>query len=233
VISVLGAKAGVGATTLAVNLAAACAAQGRTVLLDLEPDGAAALHLGLKPEHGLIDLLAYPPDTLDMDSIENALTLHSGGLNVLAASSAALDTARASVILTELRDVYDVCLLDLGAGASLLAQAMVSRSNLLLLALDGDRVTLAQAEHVMRGLAESGLPLPEIKLVRINRLGTPDEVALPAIKAALAKEAVTLGPASEVMYQSLERGEPLVLSQPDHPVAAQIRTLAATLVNTG
>src|SRR5512147_2975572 len=48
-IAVSGAKGGVGATTLAVNLAVALAAHKRTILVDLEMSGSAALHLGLAP----------------------------------------------------------------------------------------------------------------------------------------------------------------------------------------
>ena len=56
-IAVAGAKGGVGATTLAVNVAAALAAQHRTLLIDLEASGTAAIHLGLEPQHSLADLV--------------------------------------------------------------------------------------------------------------------------------------------------------------------------------
>ena len=230
VISVLGTRGGVGATTLAVNLAVTLASHVRTVLIDLEANGTAAIHLGLSPTCGLGDLLLYPADAIDMDSIENSLLLHPSGLNLLAASSLPMDAARAGVILGELRQVYDVCVIDLGAGLNPVVQAIAPHSRVLILALDADRVTLAQAEHVIQGIGESRLPLPELKLVRVNRLGTPDDAALAAIQAALGRPASVLGPASDAMYQSLERGEPLVLSQPDHPVTAQIRALAASLI---
>ena len=230
VIAVLGARGGVGATTLAVNLAVALASQVRTVLIDLETDGTAAFHLGFSPTHGLGDLLAYPADVLDMDSVENALTLHPSGLNLLASTNAPVDVTRAGIILSHVRAVYDACLLDLGAGLSQVARALVPRSNVWILALDSDRVTLAQAEQVAHGLCEMGVPLPKVKLVRINRLGTPDEAAQAAIRSAFGKEAASIGPASDAMVQALERGEPLVVSQPDHPVAAQIRALATTLL---
>jgi len=230
VIAVLGARGGVGTTTLAVNLAVALVSQVRTVLIDLETSGTAALHLGLSPVHSLGDLLAYPADVLDMDAVENALTLHPSGLNLLASASAFVDAMRASIVLSHLRAVYDVCVLDLGAGLSQVAQALVPRSNAWILALDADSVTLAQAEQVANGLGEMGVPLPEIKLVRSNRLGTPDDDAQAAIQSVFGKEAAIIGPASDAMHQALERGEPLMMSQPNHPVAAQIRALAAMLL---
>lgn len=231
VISVLGARGGVGATTLAVNLAALFADQNRTVLIDFEPGGTAALQLGLNPSCGLSDLLTYPADSLDLASIEAALTLHSCGLSLLAAANGPIDVVRAGVLLNQLRAAYDVCVCDLGAGLTPLVQAMVSRSNTLLLALDSDRVTLAQAEKVISGSSDAESPWPEVRLVRVNRVGAADDAAQAAIHSALGQAAAIIGPAPDAMYQALEYGQPLVMSQPDHPVAAQMRALADSLMS--
>jgi len=231
VISVLGARGGVGATTLAVNLAALYATENRTVLIDFEPGGTAALHLGLSPSRGLSDLLACPADDLDLASIEAVLTCHPSGLSLLASANAAMDVVRAGVILNHLRAAYDVCVCDLGAGLNPLIQALAPRSNTLVLALDADRVTLAQAEKVITGSSEAESPWPAVRLVRVNRLGAPDDASQTAIRSILGQSPTIIGPAPEAMYQSLERGQPLVMSQSDHPVAAQIRALADSLMS--
>jgi len=231
VISILGVRGGVGATTLAVNLAAALAGQMQTVLIDFEASGSAAIHLGASPTRSLGDLAAYAADSLDRESIEAALTSYPNGLKLLASAKSTLDAQRASAILNHLRNACDVCLLDLGAGLSELALALAPRSHVLLLALDADRVTLTQAAQIIHESSEADSPWPELRLVRINRLGASDEAALSSIRSALGKDATVIGPASNAMYQSLESGQPLVISQPDHPVAAQIRALAASLMN--
>lgn len=231
VISVCGAKGGVGATTLAVNLALALAAQARPILADFETGGMAAVHLGLTPVHGLGDLLARDVDDIDSASVEAALTPHPSGLRLLAAADAPIDPARSGVILNHLLSVCDVCLFDLGWGLSPSAQVIAGRSNDFILALDSDRVTLAQANRVMHGLTDAGLLLDVLKLVWINRLGTPADIAQAAIQAVMGHEpAAMIGPAAEACYHALERGEPLVVGEPDHSASTQMRALAAALL---
>ena len=231
VISILGAKSEVGATTLAVNLALILAAQVNTVLVDMEPGGVAALRLGLSPTRGLGDLRAYTADHLNLASIEAALTPHPSGLRLLASADAPMDAIRAGVILNHLRTMCNVCLLDLGAGADELALALTSRSNVLILALDSDRETLAQASRVIGEVKEAASPWPVLKLVHINRAGTPDDVAQAAIQAALGNEPVTvMGPAFDALQQASESGQPLVTSRPDDPIAVQLRALAESLI---
>ena len=231
VISILGARSGVGATTLAVNLALTLAAQVNTVLVDVEPGGMAALRLGLSPTRGLGDLRACTPDQLSLASIEAALTLHPSGLRLLTSADAPLDAARAGVILNHLRMMCEVCLLDLGAGAGELALALTSRSNVLILALDSDRATLNQARRIIGEVKEAASPWPALKLIHVNRAGVPDDVAQAAIQAAMGNEPVTMmGPVFDALQPASELGQPLVLSQPNHPVAAQLRALAESLI---
>jgi CheY-like chemotaxis protein/MinD-like ATPase involved in chromosome partitioning or flagellar assembly len=233
VISILGAKGGVGATTLAVNLALTLAAQVNTVLVDFEPRGKAALGLGVSPTRGLSDLRAYTADHLDLASVEAALTLHPSGLRLLASADVPVDAVQAGVILNHLRTMCEVCVLDLGAGADELALALTSRSNILILALDSDRVTLAQARRVIGEVKEAASPWPALKLVHINRAGMPDDVAQAAIQAAMGNEPVTvMGPALNALQQASKLGQPFVISQPDHPVAVQLRALAESLIRT-
>jgi pilus assembly protein CpaE len=232
VISVLGAKGGVGGTTLAVNLALALAAQTRTILADLEVGGMAAMHLGLDPDRGLRDLLVREVDDLDLASVEAALTSHSSGLRLLAAADELIDPLRAGAVLNRLLSLCDVCLFDLGAGLSQTARALAQRSNDFVLALDSDRITLTQAQRVVHSLSEAKLPQDVLKLVWVNRLGTPVDTAQAAIRAVLGHDPTTIiEPAAQELYHALECSQPLVISQPDHPAALRMRALADLLMS--
>jgi len=235
VISVLGVRGGVGATTLAVNLALALSSQASIVMADFEVGGTAAIHLGLDPVQGLSDLLAREVENIDQASVEAALTLHPSGLRLLAAAPSPIDPDRANAILNHLLTISEVCLFDLGTGLYPAVSAMAQRSDNFVLVLDSDRAALAHAGRVVQSLKETELSPQTLKFVWINRMG------LAASAAGAAREAIrntvgqdlvaVIGPAPEEMYQAMEQGAPLVNDQPDHAVAIQIQELAASLIS--
>ncbi len=84
VITVVGAKGGSGATTVAVNLAMALhGVQGHVALVDLAPIGNTALHFNTKPQFTLSDALQNL-HRLDLALLEGFMTQCEGGLRLLA-----------------------------------------------------------------------------------------------------------------------------------------------------
>ena len=84
VFTVVNAKGGSGATTIAVNVALALqAAHGHTALVDLAPLGHTSLHMNLKPLFSVADAIRNL-HRLDHSLLEGYMTRHSNGLQVLA-----------------------------------------------------------------------------------------------------------------------------------------------------
>ena len=231
IIAIAGAKGGVGATTLAVNLAAALAAQHRTLLIDLEVNGTDAIHLGLEPHQGLTDLAELESGPNDPAALQQAITLHDSGLQLIAAAEVALDPARVGLILNHAAALCDVCVLDLGWGITQATRLVAQRCKMFVIVLESDRITLSQANRLLQLLQETYVPPEAIKLVWIDRQGMPVEVGHNIIAAMLGRAPdVTLEPAAEALYEALEQGQPLVLYQPDHPAAVKMRELAESLL---
>jgi len=100
VFSVINAKGGNGATTVAVNLALALqASRGQTALVDLAPLGHAALHMNLKPAFSVADAMRNL-HRMDSSLLESFMTRHGGGLQLLAGSNmpAAVDPSTAEFV---------------------------------------------------------------------------------------------------------------------------------------
>jgi Flp pilus assembly CpaE family ATPase len=230
-IVVTGAKGGVGATTLAANLALALAQQQRTLLIDLETNGSLAIHLGVDPLQGLTDLAQQESGPNDSAALDDAITVHPSGLKFIAATDLFIEPARIGLILNQAANLCEACVVDLGWGVSDVARLVAQRCKAFIIALDSDRVTLSQANRLLQVLKEAYVPPEAIKLVWINRQGLPAEPGQLAIASVVGRPPdLVLGSAADVLYQALDKGQPLVLYQPDHPMAVQLREFAQGLL---
>lgn len=234
-IAVAGARSGVGATTLAVNLAAALTATASTILVDFEPRSKAAVQLGLVFFSGLQDKLERDPAGINRESVEAALTTHQrNGLRFLAMDDRGIEPVRSATILQHLLAMCEVCVIDLGCEFGVARRALMQMADVCMLVVDSEPQALIQAKRVIQSLSTVNLQPGALKLIGIHRLGTPVDIAQKMLRAALDHDLTAIiGPASEALLEALDRGQPIVLSDPDHPVAIQMRDLAFSLLETG
>src|SRR6202142_500047 len=103
VFTIVNAKGGSGATTVAVNLALALQSVQRTALVDLAPLGHCALHLNLKPAFTVSDAITNL-HRLDSSLLESFMSRHDRGLQVLAGPSAPTATEHSASDFARLFD---------------------------------------------------------------------------------------------------------------------------------
>jgi pilus assembly protein CpaE len=160
VFSVINAKGGSGATTVAVNLALALqAAHGQTALVDLAPLGHAALHLNLKPHFNVTDATRNL-HRMDASLLESFMTRHSGGLQLLAGTNvpAAIDPSTAEFVrlFDMLVTHYRYVVVDNSTRFDAASRLVANLSECVLLVACTDVASLWSAARVQQYLGETG-----------------------------------------------------------------------------
>ncbi|PYX52500.1 MAG: hypothetical protein DMG79_00505 [Acidobacteria bacterium] len=160
IFSVINAKGGNGATTVAVNLALALhSSYGQTALVDLAPLGHAALHMNLKPVFTVTDATRNL-HRMDSSLLESFMTRHSGGLQLLAGTNvpAAVDPSSAEfvrlfdMLVTHFRYVV----VDASSRFDAATRLIASLSEIVLLVACSDVASLWSAARVQQYLGETG-----------------------------------------------------------------------------
>jgi pilus assembly protein CpaE len=160
VYSVINAKGGNGATTVAVNLALALqAAHGQTALVDLAPLGHAALHMNLKPVFNVADATRNL-HRMDSSLLESFMTRHSGGLQLLAGTNmpAAIDPSTADFVrlFDMLVTHYRYVVVDASSRFDAATRLIASLSETVLLVACTDVASLWSAARIQQYLGENG-----------------------------------------------------------------------------
>lgn len=171
VFSVINAKGGNGATTVAVNLGLALqASHGQTALVDVAPLGHAALHLNLKPMFNVADAIRNL-HRMDAHLLESFMTRHSGGLQLLSGTNipAALDPSTAEFVklFDMLVSHYRYVVVDASSRFDAASRLIANLSESVLLVACTDVASLWSAARVQQYLGETG-SRERVKLV-LNR----------------------------------------------------------------
>ncbi len=160
VFTIVNAKGGSGATTVAVNLALALqSVHHNTALIDLAPLGHCALHLNLKPAFTVSDAIANL-HRLDSSLLDSFMARHDRGLQVLAGPAtptaiepSASDFAR---LFDTLVGQFHYIVVDASSRLDSATRLVSNLSENILLIAHADVASLWSAGRVAQYLGESG-----------------------------------------------------------------------------
>ncbi len=234
VMGFLGAKGGVGTSTLAANVAAALAKNDPTVLADFRLGlGTLGLSLGFGRSTGMANLLARPASDITPRAVENELVTHNSGLRLLLSSCRPKETLlnvtpdSAAMIVRHLRTLARIIILDLGAGMNRLTARLLQEVDQLTMAVEPNRVALTLARETLHEVEQIGLAHAKISVVLVNRVQSSLQIPWQEAEQILNHEMTAIiSPAPEVAFQAAEAGFPIVLFQPNSIVANQFTKLA-------
>ncbi len=218
-------KGGVGKTSAAVNLAALAAHDGRrTLLWDLDPQGAASFLLRVKPKvkgggRKLVRGRRDPYAVLKGTDVE--------GLDLLPADFSyrhldlVLDKAKKPLrgvgrVLASLEDSYDLAILDCAPSISLVSENVFDAADLLLVPLIPSTLSVRTLEQLRAFLDSRPERAPEVlaffsMVDRRKRLHRDLLTSLPASVNGMGEAVV---PSASVVELMGPRRSPVVLSHP-------------------
>jgi pilus assembly protein CpaE len=159
VFTVLGAKGGVGATTVAVNTAVALQQNhGQTALIDFAPIGHAALQLNVGPSFGVLDALQNL-HRMDATLLDGLMTHAEDGLDLLAGAQQPHVTLATTAELARLVDLlvgqYRHVVVDCSSRIDSTTKLLADLSDKVLLVGQTDIVSLWSAGRIRTFLHDS------------------------------------------------------------------------------
>jgi pilus assembly protein CpaE len=239
VLGFLGAKGGVGTTTLAMNVAAALSQREPTVLTDFRlGQGTLGLALGFARSTGIANLLSRPTNDITPRAVENEMVTHSSGIRLLLSSSRPKETLlnvspdSAAMIIRHLRTLGRSLLIDLGTGINRVSARLMQDLDQLVLTVEPNRVALTLAREILHEVEQIGLAQARVNIVLINRTQSSLQVPWQEAEQILNHEMTAIiSPAPELAFQAAEAGFPIVLFQPTSIVASQFTKLAEEIAS--
>ena len=223
-------KGGVGKTSAAVNLGTLAARDGlRTLIWDLDPQGAASFLLRIKPKvkgggRGLIRSKGDPMDVMKGTDV--------AGLDLLPAdfSYRHLDIEldkrkkplqRLGNVLEQLDGDYDLAILDCAPSISLVSESVFSAADLLLVPIIPSTWSVRTFEQLQGFLARAGETAPAVLgfLSMVDRRKTLHRELTESLPAALPAVSATAIPSASVVELMGVRRAPVVETLPSSPAA--------------
>ncbi|HEV8048320.1 MAG TPA: AAA family ATPase [Terriglobales bacterium] len=229
--SVINAKGGNGATTVAVNLALALqAAHGNTALVDMAPLGHAALHMNLKPLFNVTDAIRNL-HRLDSSLLESFMTRHSGGLQLLAGANVPVAVEPSTADFARLFDMlmgqFRYVVADASTRIDPTSRLICTLSQSVLMVVNADVTSLWSAARVQQYLGETG-DREKISLVLNRFRKIPGFSESDAEAAAGVKLLWKIPNQYFAVSTAIDRGVPVV-AQNNTEIARAFAGLAARL----
>ncbi|WDZ85602.1 AAA family ATPase [Micromonospora cathayae] len=239
VITVFAAKGGCGKTTLATNLAVALAAGGRrrVGLIDLDlAFGDVAIMLQLNPGRNLADV-ADLAGRLDERTLRSLFVPYRPGLDALLAPTGPTEGERVNQelvtrLLTLARAMFDFVVIDTPPQFNDLVLAALDGSHLHLLLTTPDIPALKNLRITLDTFDLLDLP-KEQRLVVLNRSDAKVGLTAADIERVIRVPISAHVPSNRDVPVSINRGVPIVLDSPQHPVSRAIQEFASARLAGG
>ncbi len=239
-ISVMGSKGGVGATTTAVNLAVSLqqmAEEKAVALVDMNPLlGGVHIFLDIKNSFSWAEG-ARDIARVDSTYLLNTLYKHPSGVHVLPAPSKPLGIETATPetmekLFSQMRSTFDIVVMDVPRSFDDLSLRMLALSNTILVVSELNILSIVNAKRLLETLDGLGLSYGKDIKVVINRYQKKTMVSPGEAEKNLGKKIFAMIPNDyEATMSAINSGKTLSDTALKSDVMENFRELAALLLN--
>lgn len=235
VITVFGAKGGLGKSTIAANLAVKLAEKRKKVaLVDLDLQfGDLHIFLDIEPKDTIVELVQEIA-TPNIDSIRSYMQVHSSGVHVLCAPKspeyAELVTAdKIQSLLSLLRTYYDYVIVDTSPAFTDVTMTAIESSSIIFF-VTGLDISILRNSKLSVSLLESFQQTDKIRLI-VNRAVDMNSITINDVQRIIGYPIWAKIPSDyKVAVNALNRGVPFVIGAPNSKLSASISVLTDILI---
>lgn len=209
IISVIGARGGVGASTIALNLAGIFAdkTNKKVALVDVDPqEGTLSLTLDIEPARGLRDALEKP-ERIDPLFVDRVMSKPHNNLWVLSAEEPIQETihtseATAEALIRELSSKYDVVILDIPRRMGEFERECLKSSNNVILVAELSLLSLRDTLRLSDLMVDVFKMVPPMVVVNRSGMSSKSEMSVADFeKGITAKIAEKISYAPDLFMQ--------------------------------
>jgi pilus assembly protein CpaE len=234
IITVFGAKGGIGKSTVATNLAVSLAQQGTsTVIVDLDTGfGDVTAMLNVTAERHLGDLVR-DVDGVDRNELRQYVALHeASGLDVLASPPVlewrgiATDDLRRMIEL--LARYYDKVVLDTSGSITDVSEVALDVATIVLWVTTTEFTSVRDSIDAMKALEALSLPKERTRIL-VNSVSADDNVRPKTMQEVLGRDVFWQVPYDKRVRQGTHFGQPISIAAPGSVAAKSFADLATVI----
>jgi pilus assembly protein CpaE len=235
IITIFGAKGGIGKSTISTNLAVALARMERSsvVIVDLDNGfGDIAGMLDVKPERTLFDMVR-DLDMIEREDIERYVVKHEltdldvlAGPTVLEWRKISPDLVRRAIEF--LASNYDTVILDTSGMLNELAEMAVEIATIVLWITTTEYASVKDSLEAMQALKMLSYSQERVRIV-MNAISPDDGVRPSVVQDALQRDVFWNIPYDKKVRQGTHLGQPIVITAPQSIAAKSMSDLATVI----
>jgi pilus assembly protein CpaE len=236
IITIFGAKGGIGKTTIASNLAVALATEAHqsVALVDMDTRfGDVAITMDIEVDKSIADL-ARNLDTVDRSTLNEYLVEHESGVHILPAPRRPSDWRNLTAhhirdVIDVLAQTHDFVILDTPGTFNEVVATAIEVGTMILLITTLDMASIKDTGLALEMLRERfGSDDDRIKVI-LNRAGQDMGVNEKDVEQTLEAPIWWKIPHDNEVVKAAQLGRPIVMTRPNSRVSTEIREMARSL----